>query len=208
MKNISNKILFLLTLLVLSSCVKEDDYEIPTTRVSFFSENFQNIQTGTVLDIADWTNFAEKGSVKWKETTFRNEGYAQFNSYINSTTGDAVNIAWLISPKVDISSYSDFGLTFQTAQNFVSDNGNKVEVYIATDYDGTNVLSANWIKIDAIIANKDTKGYTFINSGAINISEFNSTGKINVAFKATGSQTNKDLDGLFQVNDVYVYSNK
>ncbi len=206
MKKISNKILFLLTLLVLTSCVKEDDYEIPTTRVSFFSENFQNIQTGTVLDIADWTNFAEKGSVKWKETTFRNEGYAQFNTF--GVTTDAACVAWLISPKINVTNYTDFGLTFQTAQNFVSDNGNKVEVYIATDYDGTNVLSANWIKIDAIIANKDTKGYTFINSGAINISGFNSTGKINVAFKATGSGSNTNLDGLFQVNDVYVYSNK
>lgn len=206
MKNISNKILFLLTLLVFTSCVKEDDYEIPTTRVSFFSENFQNIQTGTVLDIADWTNFAEKGSVKWKETTFRNEGYAQFNTF--GVTTDIACVAWLISPKINVTNYTDFGLTFQTAQNFVSDNGNKVEVYIATDYDGTNVLSANWIKIDAIIANKDTKGYTFINSGAINISEFNSTGTINVAFKATGSGSNTNLDGLFQVNDVYVYSNK
>jgi len=65
MKNNLLKSLFLLTTtsVVLTSCVGEDDYVIPTVKTPFYSEEFQDIQHNTVLDLTGWTNFAEAGTI-------------------------------------------------------------------------------------------------------------------------------------------------
>lgn len=206
MKNILFKSIFLLTILsvVLTSCVKDDDFAIPSIKTPFYSEEFQNIQHNTILDISGWTNYAETGTIKWKERIYNNNGYAEFNTY---GSGNASNIGWLISPAYNLSGYENVKFSFQSAQNFVSDNANKLQVYVSTNYDGTNVNASTWTEINCTVANKDTAGYTFIPSGEIDLSTYENQ-IIHIAFKVTGSGTNTNLDGLFQVDNLYVYTSK
>ena len=79
---------------------------------------------------------------------------------------------------------------------------NKLEVFISSDFDGTNVLSATWTRLDAVVADNTTNGYTYIPSGEIDLSAY--TGTIHLAFKATGNGSS--LDGLFQVDKIKIYS--
>lgn len=208
MKNKIFKTILSLTLLsfVAISCVKEDDFEIPTLKTPFFSEDFQNldeIQHNTILNLPGWTNWAEEGSVLWYERIYDGDGYAQFNPYGTTSTSA---ITWLVSPAINITGKSNIKLSFQTAQNFVSDDSNTIEVYVSSDFDGTNVSAATWTQLNATIANKDSEGYAFIPSGEIDLSAFEGNENIFIGFRAIGSGTNTALDGLFQINNVYVYT--
>jgi hypothetical protein len=208
MKNYFKRMsLFLVILLVVTGCISEDDYVIPNLKIPFFQEEFQDldqVQHNTILNLPGWTNFAQSGSTLWYERIFSGNGYAQFNPF---GTTDASSITWLITPPIDVTGKSDVNLAFQSAQNFVSDDANKVEAYVSEDFDGTDVLAATWTLLDANFANKSTPGYLFVPSGEIDLTAYTSTGTIYIAFKAIGSGSNSSLDGLFQIDNVYVYSN-
>lgn len=186
-----------------TACVSEDDTELPRLVTPFFSEEFTDVQHNTVLDLADWTNHAASGSVLWKERVFNYNGYAEFNPY---QSGDASNIGWLVSPKVDLSDITDVKLVFSSAQNFVNNAANKLEVYISTDFDGS-VENATWTQLDANVANPSTTRYEFVSSGIINLSAFEGQ-QVNIAFKAIGSGTNSQMTGLFQVDNVKLFSQR
>lgn len=203
MKNIFLKITFaVFTLGALSSC-NEDETDIPTVRPLLFNEDFpeDEINFNAVFDFAGWTNFAEAGTLKWIERDFNNSGYIQFSSF---GSGQPSNIGWAITPAINMDATTNEVFTFNSASNFVSDASNKLEVLISTNYDGTNVLSATWTPLNAVVANQTTNNYTYIPSGEIDLSSYN--GNVHIAFKVTGSGSDTNLDGLFQVDDVKVYS--
>jgi len=203
MKNIFLKITFaVFTLGALSSC-NEDETDIPTVRPLLFNEDFpeDEINFNAVFDFAGWTNFNQAGSLKWIERDFNNSGYIQFSSF---GSGQPSNIGWAITPAINMDATTNEVFTFNSASNFVSDATNKLEVLISTNYDGTNVLAATWTPLSAVVADQTTNNYTYIPSGEIDLSSY--SGNIHIAFKVTGSGTDTNLDGLFQVDDVKVYS--
>lgn len=201
MKKILKKTLLLsFSVVLLTGCVNDDETAIPSLKVPFFSENFNEIDFNQVLDYENWTNFAEAGTKFWIEREFDDDGYAQFSSFMS---GNASNIGWLISPSIDLTGLDNVKVSFQSASNFVSSANNKLEVFVSTDYDGTNVLAATWTKLDAVVADNTTNDYTYVPSGEIDLSNY--TGQIHIAFKVTGSNT---LSGLFQVDKLNVYTSK
>lgn len=171
-------------------------------RAPFFSQDFQTVVDKTNLSIPGWANIVQKGSVFWKGTVFGGNGYAEFN-----TRGTKVvsNIAWLISPKIDMDTYTNEILTFRTAQHHLDVDSplNALEVYVSSDFDGLNVTMASWIALPVILPKQATPWYQFVGSGGVDLSSY--TGKINIAFKYTGSGKNLALDGAFQVDDVQVF---
>ena len=183
----------------LTSCVKEDDFAIPTLRPVIFSEDFNQIDFNQNFDYEGWVNFAEAGTKLWTERDFNDDGYIQFSSF---GSGQASNIGWAITPAIDMDANEGEVLSFQSATNFVDNPNNKLEVFISSDFDGTNVLSATWTRLDAVVADNTTNGYTYIPSGEIDLSAY--TGTIHLAFKATGNGSS--LDGLFQVDKIKIYS--
>lgn len=201
MKNNFLKSIFLLvtTAVTLTSCVGDDDYVIPTLRPIIFSEDFNEINFNQNFDYADWTNFAEAGTRLWTEREFNDDGYIQFSSF---GSGQASNIGWAITPAINMDENTGEILTFQSASNFVDNPNNKLEVFISTNFDGTNVLAATWTPINARVADNTTNNYTYIPSGNIDLSSY--TGNIHIAFKVTGNSTT--LDGLFQVDKIKIYS--
>ena len=201
MKKIINAV-FLLTLTVgvLTSCSKEEDFEIPPYKPQLFGESFpeDDIDFNQVFDFPGWVNFAETGTKKWIERDFDGSGYIQFSTF---GSGEASNIGWAITPGFNLDSTTGEVLTFKSATNFVDDPANKLEVFISSNFDGTNVLAATWIPLDAVVADNTTNGYVYVDSGEIDMSSY--TGTVHLAFRATGNGTT--LDGLFQVDDIKVY---
>jgi hypothetical protein len=195
------KNIFLLSfaLVTTTSCVSDDDFEIPTLRPIIYSENFDEIDFNMDFDYAGWTNYAEAGNKVWIERDFRDDGYIQFSSF---GSGDASNIGWAISPAIDMDAFTGEVLTFMSATNFVDNSANKLEVFVSSDYDGSDVLGATWEQINATVADETTNDYTYIPSGNIDLSSY--TGTLHIAFKVTGNGTS--LDGLFQVDKITIYS--
>jgi hypothetical protein len=200
MKNILKSFLAIVTVSIAVSC--SDETEIAPFKPLIFSEDFPEpeIDYNATFDFEGWTNFAETGTKLWIERDFNNDGYIQFSPFGSS---QASNIGWAITPAINISEGANAVLSFSSASNFVDNPDNKLEVFIATDYDGTNVLAATWVELEAVVANNTTNNYTYIPSGEIDLSSY--SGTVHIAFKVTGNGTT--LDGLFQVDKVKVYSN-
>ena len=178
--------------------IDNDRFELLTP---FFVEDFQTATNNTNLNNPGWTNFAEVGSWVWRERTFQGNGYAEFSAF---NSGAAVNKVWLVTPAINLDNTVNEVIAFKIAQHHldVDSPDNSLEVLISTDYDGTNVLSATWQPLNANLPNMNTPWYQFKTS-FINLSSY--SGNVHVAFKFTGSGTDLNLDGAFQVDDVKVF---
>jgi hypothetical protein len=197
------KILGLVALLSFAGCSPEDDIENPYLRPVFFSQDFAvGAVDNAVLNITGWENIAEVGTAKWKTQVYSGNAYAEFTSY---QSGDLLNIGWLISPKINMDENEGEILQFKSSQSYVTSSANSLEVLISTDYDGTNLATANWTPAGAILPGTSATYFEFMNSGQIDLSQY--TGSINIAFKVKGSGTNTALDGSYQIDDVKIYKN-
>ena len=202
MKNLKKILLIALPILVLFSCSNDDDYETASFTPLLFTEDFPSADglDNTILDLEGWTNMAETGTVVWKNQIYQDNGYAEFTSYQSS---DAVSVGWLISPSINMDEHTGEKLVFQSAQSYVSSVNNKLEVFVSTDFDGTNFSTATWTPITAKLPTTDATYFEFMESGVIDLSSY--TGNLHVGFKVTGSGTNTTLDGSYQIDNVRVY---
>jgi hypothetical protein len=172
---------------------------------SFFSENFETAVANTNISLAGWTNIVQKGSLYWKGSVYSGNGCAE---YAISGTKVVSNVGWLISPEIDLDEYSSEILTFRAAQHHLDVDSplNALDVFISDSFDGLNVTSATWIPLKANLPTQATPWYQFIGSGGIDLSSYK--GKVNIAFRYTGSGKTATLDGAFQIDDVQIYGEK
>lgn len=195
------KRLFILLLSVpfFVGCSKDGDTTLPDTKKVLVYDNFDN------LDPNVWTSLAQVGTKKWALSSYSGNGYAQFNPY---GSGQPSNVAWLIyNPSItdngvttytgiDMDKQTGEVLTFQTAQAYLKNIGNTLEVFASTDFDGINFQTATWEKLPANIVTQGTK-YAFVNSGNVDLSKYK--GKLFIAFKAVGDGSNNSA--TFQIDN-------
>ncbi|MEO7978948.1 DUF5689 domain-containing protein [Flavobacterium sp.] len=175
------------------------------TNIPFFIQDFQSVTNNINFALPGWSNVVEKASKLWRSMVTAGNGYAEFNT--TSTTA-AQNIAWLITPKINLTDYKNTVLSFRSAQHDLKVDSplNTLEIYISTNFDGSNLTKATWIKLDAKVASLSTPIREFISSGGIDLSSY--TGNINIAFKYLGSGKDKTLNGAFMVDDVKLFGEK
>lgn len=211
MKNIFLKIIVAFAISISFTSCDDPEVDVAPFKPVVFKENFNPdlLDEDEYLNYNGWTSFAETGSVEFTEQDDEGNGYIQFTTF-SSGTGDAVNVAWAITPAINMDNSENEVLTFKSAAEFVTDNQNKLEVFISTNFDGNNVLAATWTPITANIAGLATNlpsgspdGTLNVDSGIVDLSTY--SGTIHIAFKATGSSTNSNLDGSLRVDDVKIY---
>ncbi|MBF4492297.1 DUF5017 domain-containing protein [Flavobacterium sp. MR2016-29] len=173
--------------------------------VPFFAEDFQSVKNNVNFTLPGWSNVVEKATKLWKSMVYSGNGYAEFNT--TSTTA-AENVAWLISPKINMTNYKNAVLSFRSAQHDLKVDSplNSLEVYVSTNFDGSNVTKAKWTKLEAKFPNISTPSRQFISSGGIDLSAY--SGNINIGFKYIGSGKDKTLNGAFMVDDVKIFGEK
>lgn len=159
-------------------------------------ENFDTGTDNSNLNFPNWTNVAETGSEVWTEQVYSGNGYAEFSGYL---TGDNVNIGWLVSPGIDMDVQTNEFLNFQVAQHHLDSDANTLEVFVSTDFDGTNVIGATWQPISASLPVMSDAWYTFKDSGLVDLSSY--SGTLYVGFKVTGSGNDQTLDGAYMIDD-------
>lgn len=182
---------------------READVQMNANRnIPFFVEDFQSVSDGSNLSLPGWSNIIEAGAIVWKGGITASNGYAEFAI---SGTKVVSNIVWLISPKIDMDVHDHEVLSFRSAQHHLDVDSplNSLQVFISEDFDGLHVGDATWTLLSARIPMQSTPWNEFIGSGAIDLSGYK--GKINIAFKYTGSGKDLALDGAFMVDDVQVY---
>ncbi|RYJ40010.1 putative lipoprotein [Flavobacterium anhuiense] len=171
----------------------------------FFSEDFQSVKNNVNFALPGWSNIVEKATKLWKSMVYSGNGYAEFNT--TSTTA-AENIAWLVSPKINLTGYKNAVLSFRSAQHDLKVDSplNTLEVYVSTNFDGASVTKAKWTKLEAKVPTLSTPAREFISSGGIDLSAY--SGNINIAFKYIGSGKDKTLNGAFMVDDIKIFGEK
>jgi hypothetical protein len=173
--------------------------------VPFFAEDFQSVKNNVNFTLPGWSNIVEKATKLWKSMVYGGNGYAEFNT--TSTTA-AENIAWIVSPKINMAGYKNAVLSFRSAQHDLKVDSplNTLEVYASTNFDGSNVTKAKWVKLEAKVATQSTPVRQFISSGGIDLSSY--SGNIHIGFRYVGSGKDKTLNGAFMVDDVKIFGEK
>jgi hypothetical protein len=170
-----------------------------------FAEDFQSVKNNVNFALPGWSNIVEKASKLWKSMVYAGNGYAEFNT--TSTTA-AENVAWLVTPKINLKDYKNAVLSFRSAQHDLKLDSplNSLEVYVSTNFDGASVTKAKWTKLEAKFPTLSTPTRQFVSSGGIDLSAY--SGNINIAFKYIGSGKDKTLNGAFMVDDVKIFGEK
>ncbi|WP_291132659.1 choice-of-anchor J domain-containing protein [Flavobacterium sp. UBA7682] len=187
-KFLKTMFLLVLTSSVLTSCVGDDDYVIPTVYDYHFSEGFGSSPIGggsneVAIALEGWVNYNATATRLWHARAFSNNTYAEFSSFYSAAgTNDT---AWLITPAIDLTTTSGEILSFVTKTRF--ENGYPLTAFVSTDYDGTTagIATATW---EPITFTTPTVEDVFVNSGNIDLSAYNSN-NVRIAFKYTGSKS-------------------
>ncbi|HLV38882.1 DUF5689 domain-containing protein [Xanthomarina sp.] len=168
-------------------------------------EDFQTATDNTDLNIPGWTNYSEAGTRVWREKFWQGNGYTEFAPF---GSGQASNVGWLVTPAIDMTGLSNGFLNFKSAQHHLEQDSpqNALQVFVSTDFDGSNVMSATWIPVSATLATSSNDWRVFVDSGLIDVSAY-AGGTLYVAFKANGSDTLAQLSGSYMIDDVKILAN-
>ena len=166
-----------------------DDIDFNDVRCDpVFEETFNTAIDNTELNLDGWINFAQAGSELWTEQVYSGNGYAEFNPY---SSGDSSNIAWLITPGIDLDAQDGEIFSFETEHAYPDAGHDPLDVLISTNFDGTEagIATATWTELsfDVSYIVDNSTWYNFTSSGDIDISGYSGTAYI--AFRYTGSDT-------------------
>lgn len=209
MKNIFLKSVFVLAASagLLTSCVNEDDFDIPPVKQLILSEGFETSTTGSgsnevAISVEGWANYNTSSTRLWHARTYSSNKYAEFSSFYSAAgTNDT---AWLVTPALDFSATSAETLSFETKIRFWQ--GAALTVLVSEDYDGTpeGLATATWTELTPILPASVAQEETFLNSGNIDLSGYNSS-NVRIAFKYTGSKAG--VTTTFQLDNIKVFEN-
>lgn len=180
----------------------DDDTELPLYRDPILYQEFESGADEDLLNATNtpgWTTYLQAGTKQWTIQRYGDNGYAEFNPY---QSGNASNIGWLITPAIVLDENNDKTLAFDSSQAYTTSADNKLEVFISTDFDGTNVAAATWNPVTFTAPAIGGKNFTFVASGKISLSAY--SGNVYVGFKVTGG-TGSAIDGSYQLDNVVVY---
>ncbi|HEY6913906.1 MAG TPA: choice-of-anchor J domain-containing protein, partial [Paludibacter sp.] len=98
---------------------------------------------------------------------------------------DYASESWLISPAIDLSKVTTATLMFDHALNYVSTMANKqnyISVWVSTDYQSGLPNTATWTQV-TIPTYPPGTNWTFISSGAADLSSVARKSGVRIAFK-------------------------
>lgn len=208
MKNIFLKpiVLMTLSLAVFTSCVKEDDYAIPTLNKVFYVENFEGIAnpgTGSSISLPGWSNVSiNNGASLWEARSYSGNIYAQLSAF---NTGEASMNTWLITAPINLDETINEYMFFQYKIAYY--NGNAVSVLISQDYDGTATVdainNATWTNLNIDFPDYLTSGYPndFSNTIPVDISSY--SGNVYIAFRYNGGSSG--ITSTYQIDNIKIF---
>lgn len=161
------------------------------------NEDFSSATVGQPININGWQSIAVSGTKQWIAKQYSGNTYAEMNPYRSS---EASNIGWLISPKITLEQTNTY-LTFETEYSYWADS--KLEVFVSTDYNGSDPQSATWTPLpDAYIVQQSDGYNNWVGSGMVSLSGF--SGDIYIGFKYTGGGTIGQTTA-FRVDNVNIF---
>ncbi len=165
--------------------------------VTSIDEDFQSYGNFDDIDRNGWQTIAEVGNRGWICREFGGNHYAQATAF---NSQDPVNIAWLVTPPVDLDAMNNPVFEFQSAHEYLHDDA--IKLYISGDFNGGNPSGATWEELDARLATPQDPRHDWIDSGSIDLSGY--SGIIHIAWRYEGSHPQGN-NGSFRVDNVKLF---
>ena len=179
-------------------CVAASPPDAPTVDDrTILNETFGGQAEKSEVALPGWVNFNAIGNGrKWETRTFGGNAYAQLSAFKDT---EAELDSWLITPALDFS--KKLNVSFKSAAAFYT--GDLLSVLVSTDYEGSgDPAAATWTLVTgAALPDGSLPNYTFVASGAVDLSRF--TRKGHIAFRYVGSGPGGKTT-TYQVDDVVV----
>lgn len=163
-------------------------------------EDFSSVTANTNIDLACWFNGTQSSDLRvWRGGAFQAELFAQGSAY---TSTAATTVSWLVSPNMQANGSNT--LQFKTQRAFGDAGHDPFALFICTNFDGTNLSTANWVPVPCTYADDGTADFVWVDSGIIDLTSLlpnGYTGGFVVGFRYTGSGPNNQ-DTNMRVDDV------
>lgn len=172
----------------------------PEGPVEDFFADFEQVTHNADVVLDGWVNFTEKGTKRtWQGKEYGGNKYVQFSA--NGSKEDE-NVAWLISPGIDLSLYTAPVLTFNMKVGYY--NANCLQILVSEDFT-SDPTTATWKDITSnfYLPQEPTGGYAddWSIAGLADMSGYE--GKVYIAFKYTGSGTGGKTT-TYQIDNMFV----
>lgn len=172
-----------------------------------FTDYFESQSAGDPISGNGWTNYMEAGTEQWEAYTASGTNpslgiSAKMQSY---SSGDASNIAWLITPKINFDAQDGETLNFKTSNSFA--DGSTLELMFSGDWDGIpeNIPSAMWNLLPTayIVQDADPFG-SWLPSGNVSLECITGSGYIALRYVGSGDE---NFDGTYEFDEITINSN-
>lgn len=172
----------------------------PEAPVEDFFADFEQVTPNADVVLDGWVNFTEKGTKRtWQGKEYSGNRYIQFSA--NGSNEDE-NVAWLISPGIDLSVYTAPVFTFNMKVGYY--NANCLQILVSEDFT-SDPTTATWKDITSnfSLPQGPTGGYAadWSIAGLADMSGYE--GKVYIAFKYTGSGNNGKTT-TYQIDNMFV----
>lgn len=172
----------------------------PEGPVEDFFADFEQVTPDADVALNGWVNFTEKGTKRtWQGKEFGGNRYIQFSA--NGSKEDE-NVAWLISPGIDLSVYTAPVFTFNMKVGYY--NANCLQILVSEDFTN-DPTTATWKDITSnfYLPQGPTGGYAagWSIAGLAEMKGYED--KVYIAFKYTGSGNNRKTT-TYQIDNMFV----
>ena len=171
---------------------------------NLFYEDFESQTNNRLITGNGWTNYMEAGSEGWEafSSSSSNATLGRSARIRSASSGDDSNVAWLITPAINLDEQDAETLRFKTSNSF--SDSSYLELLYSLDWDGieANINTAVWGVLPAAYIVEDTDSFApWFNSGNVDLSC--ATGTMHLAFKYTGSGL-EPFDGTYELDEVSI----
>ena len=165
------------------------------------NETFAGTTANVNIALPCWNNQPGAGSRYWRGYDVSGNLCAQGTAYGSS---NAIDIAWFVTPPTTYT--AGMTLNFRTQRGFGVPTHDPFGLFISTNYNLTNLTSANWAPVPCAYATPSTADQVWVASGNIDLSTVlppGYTGSFVIGFKYTGSDPNGETTN-FRIDDVVI----
>lgn len=177
--------------------------ELPTLcdPVASVNESFTSTVANVNIALSCWNNQAQTGSRFWRGYSQTSDMCAQATAFGSSNGTD---VAWLITPPTTYT--PGMTLSFRSQRGFGVASHDPFALFISTNYDISNLSSANWSAVPCTYATPSTSDQVWVPSGSIDLSTVlpaGYSGNFVIGFRYTGSGPSGNTTN-FRIDDVVI----
>lgn len=165
------------------------------------AENFSGATDNVNLALTCWINTPQVGTRVWRGEDLSGELTAQATAF---GSGNASDVAWLITPVVNYT--PGMTLSFRSQRGFGDPGHEALSVFISTNYNISNLATANWSAVPAAVAGSSVADQVWVSSGQVDLGTVlpaGYTGPFVIGFRYSGSDTNNQNTNI-RIDDVVI----